>query len=287
MKIFDKNINIKQFHCRLNNLPLLESPEYINLYIQFKGCNAKCAFCEWKDSANDFDFAKFETMLTHLVENKIQVNKVSFSGGEPTLNYKRFIKTFELVKEKLPQAFKVVNTNGFNLPQLIADGYSDQFDSIAISRHHTEDKLNDEIFGCSTPDTEFLKSIENKKNLHFSCVLIKDYIDTTKKIKDYLEYAAEVGVTDIGFVNLMKCNNFAKDHYVELSVEQTKGIYKTKDWLSPDSSCSCSNFLYTAKNFKVLSIYNRRPTGMASTENNYMVWEGKSLKNGFSNEIIF
>jgi organic radical activating enzyme len=242
--LFDKKIPIKSHYCSLNGSEMFPIKEpYVNLYIQLKGCNAKCSFCSFQNVAKPFDFNKFEEVLQSL-QGEIRVNKISITGGEPTLNLPKLYKIINLVRLYFPDSFFVMNTNGssgkpprYNVPlvEMFYDGMLEKFDSISISRHHYTDYHNDEIFGeknifkqenkgdfvidvtsngihmLSKQQLQGLQSMVNNKNLfHLSCNLIKGQIDSTQKIYNYLEFANYVKIYDVGFVSLMKINDFCK-----------------------------------------------------------------------------
>ncbi len=59
MILFGNEINIKTYNCSLfKQAPVKKEKETIALYVKFKGCNASCNFCEYKNNASDFDFKK-------------------------------------------------------------------------------------------------------------------------------------------------------------------------------------------------------------------------------------
>jgi hypothetical protein len=45
--------------------------------------------------------------------------------------------------------------------------------------------------------------------------MIKGYVDSEEKIYDYLDKYSDLGVYDVGFVNLMKINEYCKERFVE------------------------------------------------------------------------
>ena len=150
MKLFDKEVILKTHYCGYNgNLPEKIEEPYINLYIQLKGCDAKCSFCEFMDSAQSFNIIKFEDNLLKL-KDQIKINKVSITGGEPTLNYKLLYDILFIVKKHLPDVFLVMNTNGYNLKKLDSDNLISKFDSISVSRHHYDENINNSIFKTNT-----------------------------------------------------------------------------------------------------------------------------------------
>ncbi len=285
--LFGKKIILKSHSCALNGEEPrpIETP-YINLYIQLKGCNAKCKFCTFQEAAKDFNFNKFHKVLSELKKN-VQVNKISITGGEPTLFLDKLYNISHKVKEMFPNSFFVVNTNGFRLIDLYKDGENTLFDSISLSRHHYDDKKNNEILGFNSVSKKVLELIQSreqkKERLHLSCNLVNGYIDSPQKIYKYLEFAGKVKINDVGFVSLMKINYFCENNFVDFSDLKLKHkrLFKTKEWKFMDS-CKCNNYLYIPKdiNSDVVKVYYR--CFMMRTEVcNSLVFDGENLKIGF------
>lgn len=286
--LFGKEINLKSHCCTLNGQEPqpIETP-YINLYIQLKGCNAKCKFCTFRECANDFNFKKFKEVLSEL-KKSVPINKVSITGGEPTFDLKRLYEIADIVKHKVPDCFFVVNTNGYQLLDLYKYGNSRMFDSISLSRHHYDDKENNEILGfesVSKRELEIIQKVwwQQKDKLHLSCNLINGYIDSPKKVYKYLEFAGKVKINDVGFVSLMKINYFCENNFVDFSDLKLKHkrLFKTKEWKFMDS-CKCNNYLYIPNdiNSDVVKVYYRCFM-MRSEVCNSLVFDGENLKIGF------
>lgn len=85
IKLFNTDINIRDYYCDLNDEGYhnIESP-YINLYIQMKGCNASCEFCEYKNSANYFNKEKLRLILDYLGDN---IEMVYIPNGKNLIYY--------------------------------------------------------------------------------------------------------------------------------------------------------------------------------------------------------
>ena len=282
IKIFDKEIQLRNHYCALNGSEPseIESP-YINLYVQFNGCNADCKFCEYKTSAKNFNFDKFEKVLKEL-SSQLELRKISITGGEATIN-KDFYKVVDAVSEY--DSFLVVNTNGANLKEVHEKGYTDKFDSIAMSRHHYQDDLNNEILGFDALSTQELKNLK-LSNLHLSCNLQKDYINNKEEIYKYLDFASEVGCDDVGFVSLMKINDYASEQFVDFEKMDlvSDKYHLIKEWKYKDS-CKCNNYLYLTDDGDVVKVYSRcnlKPTSSISN----LIFDGENLKTGFCGEII-
>ena len=286
--LFGKNIPLKSYVCALNGQePQPIGVPYVNLYIQLKGCNAKCKFCTFQEAAKDFNFKKFKEVLSELKKN-IQVRKISVTGGEPTLFLDRLYKISDNVRKVFPDSFFVVNTNGYQLLDLYKDGKFRDFDSISLSRHHYDDKINNEILGFNSISKKWLEAIQHswwqqKDKLHLSCNLINGYIDSPQKVYNYLEFAGKVKINDVGFVSLMKINYFCENNFVDFSDLKLKHkrLFKTKEWKFMDS-CKCNNYLYIPNdiNSDVVKVYYRCFM-MRSEVCNSLVFDGENLKIGF------
>lgn len=299
IKLFDNEINIRGYYCELNDegYHSIEVP-YVNLYIQMKGCNASCKFCEYKDSANYFNKEKLSAILNYL-GNNIDVHKISITGGEPTLNIDNLYTAMDEIhnfKTKNPYVFLVMNTNGFNLEKLYYDGKINFFDSIALSRHHYNDDINNSIFKTNTINSSILHSIikNNQDIFHFSCNLINGYISNSQEIYKYLNYCNSMNVYDVGFVGLMKINNYCKSNFVDFNLSKLAKdhIFKDKLFLiqkrNNKNICQCFNYMFLpSENFKKpIKIYSRCVLEQNNDYCNSLVFDGEHLRIGFAGKVI-
>jgi organic radical activating enzyme len=281
VKLFNKEIELRDKYCSLNKYPATDiKTPYINLYVQFNGCNANCKFCEYKNSAKPFNLEKFEKVLKELSE-QIKIRKISLTGGEATIN-KDFYKVTDIVSQY--DSFLVVNTNGTNLKEIKEKGYIDKFNSIALSRHHYNDELNNEILGVESVSTQELIDM-NLKNIHFSCNLQKDYINSDIEVYKYLDHISSMGYDDVGFVSLMKINDYATEQFVDFETIKINDKYHLiKEW-NYKNECKCNNYLYLTDDANVVKVYSRcvlKPTTNVSN----LVFDGENLKTGFCGEIL-
>lgn len=288
--IENKTIELNDYYCQLDDNPLVkvEKP-YVNLYVQFNGCNASCLFCESKNPGKPFMLTDYVRCMMVLSESKVEVKKISFTGGEPTLNYSEFIYCVELARKMYPKAFITVNTNGINIEKLIRSDAYLLFDSIAISRHHYIDERNNMILGFFAPSFEMIKRLlegKDKSKFHLSCNLLKSGIFDRAGIINYIYHAHQMGIDDIGFVSLMKVNDFAKQQYVDFnSIDiESRRCYKTKTW-KKEGMCECSNYLYITDDLKIISIYNRHV--ISGSNKSSLIFNGVNLIHGFNGEIIY
>lgn len=289
MKLFGKDINVKTHYCSINGSTPVKIKPRMNVYIQLGGCNANCQFCEFKDHGVKFDFDKFETKLLEL-SKQITIGKISITGGEPTLYYYRLVRIVKIIRKHFPDNFLVLNTNGFNLLRLHNDNLIKNFDSISVSRHHWNDIINTTIFKTESIDSETLKFLVSQyENIfHLSCNMIKGNIDNPEDIYEYLEYAASVGIYDVGFVGLMELNEYCKEHRVEVDLRK----YENDRFINFKNmcfgkSCKCFNYVYIPENplNGTVNVYSRHVLGKSDVIQ-MVVFDGQNIKLGFDGDIL-
>lgn len=274
-------LNLAQYHCRLNNESLVKIEEpMVNVYVRLSNvCNADCNFCEFCGEKKRFDKAKFKELFIRL-HKQIRINKVSFTGGEPTLDFSLFEEMVDFVKSIDDKIFTVVNTNGIYLSKLA----NLKLNSVALSRHHYLDEVNDSIFKTRTPTSEEIKSY-GANNLHLSCNLIKGYVGSTDEIFKYLDWCSRCSVKDVGFVGLMKVNQFCEEHFVDYDVLDIKNTIRTKNWsrsVNGKTTCKCANFVYAGKS--LVNFYCRHY--VCNNNESVVVYDLDTFKNGFNGECL-
>jgi molybdenum cofactor biosynthesis enzyme MoaA len=286
-QIFRSTVNLRTEHCSKNNsTPLSIQDPYVNMYVKLRNdCNAKCKFCEFRGDQQDFNLNKLRFIVREItVNHRFRINKISFTGGEPTIDMNMLSNAVDIVRMIDKKIFIVVNTNGVNLHKMA----NLKVDSIAMSRHHYLDEKNNEILGFNAPTKEQIKAFPNKSLLHLSCNLIRNYIDSEDEIIKYLEFCNEVGVDDVGLVSLMKVNDYCKNHHIDFNdfdFSQYKNIIRNRTWNNKDC-CRCANYLYaSSENTNIVKMYSRYYVKPHDVESQ-LVFDGQNLKTGFNGEII-
>jgi MoaA/NifB/PqqE/SkfB family radical SAM enzyme len=291
--IFNKTIMTKDYHCQknlCNDLWHVKDP-YVNIYVKVtEKCQAKCKFCEFCSQENtEFDLHKFYYVMSEL-QKKIIINKISFTGGELSLDIDNFKSILIKTKEVSPKSFIVANTNGYNISELMD---MDEIDSVALSRHHYNERKNSEIFGINSfiniPTNNELNNLHNKHKIHFSCNLVKGYIDSYEEMCKYLEWSASVGVRDVGFVTLMKVNDYCTDNHIDfrdIDLSNKENILHYQTW-NNKGSCECRNYVFNPKDGdSLVKIYARYNSDFAKGNESNLVFDGSYLRTGFGGEII-
>ena len=295
IKMFGKDFEVKDHHCNFNDHPGLNIDEpYVNLYVRLTNiCTAKCKFCEFHaDKSTEFDIYKFLYTIARL-SKEVRVNKVSFTGGEPTINVELLNRLLKEVKGIDPTIFTVVNTNGWNFTKIDPE----YVNSIALSRHHILNHINNQILGLAPYGiwVSNFKDIENyphKDKLHLSCNLIKGYVDSKKECRDYIEYFGQRGVQDIGFVTLMNVNEYAHTHQVDFSdikLDEMSDTIKSQSWRKVEEGkvkCKCCNYLTFTQNGNIVKSYARYYSDRSECKGILVYEPDGKLTNGFEGEII-
>lgn len=284
LNIFDKSIIVKDKMCSINGKNNTLSKPYVNMYIRLGNkCNCNCKFCTFCGKNISFDFYKFYYIFKEL-NSKIRINKLSFTGGEPTLDLDNLIKCLDLVKSTNNKIFTVVNTNGTNL-SLIND--LDIIDSISLSRHHYDDIKNNEIFNNEMLTLQKISELNSRNNIHLSCNLLKDYIGNEEEVIKYLEKTNEYDLLDIGFVSLMKNNEYSEDQFIDfkdLNFQNYDNFTITKEF-NNENYCRCRNYAYFSDSFKISNIYSRYYCDSNYNVGN-LVYDINVLKQGFNGNIL-
>ena len=291
MKLFDKYVEVKDISCGMNgNSGHPYSDTRINVYTCLTHiCNTNCSFCNYHygDSVK-FDFEKWKYCIDEIMD-KLGIFKASFTGGEPSLEFDNLVKCLEYLKSKDENIFTIINTNGSNLDKLIG---LDCLDNIALSRHSIDDIENQKLFNSTVvPKLEVIKAFPEKEKLHLSCNIVKGYVDSDEKIKEYLEKCSEIGVRDVGFVSLMPINEYAKEHSIDFS--DIKFEFNNRfivnqyfDRIKDNKCvCKCRNYMYLGQNGQVVTAYSRYYVDNTCSDG-AVVFMDNNLRQGFTGEII-
>jgi MoaA/NifB/PqqE/SkfB family radical SAM enzyme len=285
LSLFGETLRLRDYNCAVNEGKPTKADPYINLFIKIDKCNAKCAFCCYSSTCKTFNLPKLVSILKE-IQQVVPINKLAFTGGEPTLNVKLFKDIFEACQVTVPEAFTVLNTNGLNLERLVNGGIISEIGSVSLSRHHFDDKRNSSIFGVKTISKDTICELQKKfKKIHLTCNLIKGEIDSGEMVREYLEFASKVGIYDVGFVGLMKNNDFSREHLVKFE-DGVEKLFNNRS-LRFGNSCRCKNYLYFDKETCSIpvKVYHRhvlKPSKMESM----LVYDGENLTVGFTGKKL-
>lgn len=294
IKLFGKDVTLRTHNCSLFGEKGSELSEpMVNFYIRTKFCNSSCQFCTYASDASKYNEKKFIEVIKEISSN-IHIRKIAISGGEPTLYWDNFINIINISRQYAPKCELSMNTDGLRLLKLFNDPIHNELDYIQLSRHHWDDKLNDEIFRTKTPTSDEIKEASKlattPHQFQFRCNLIKGYIDNKEKVFQYLDWANDLEINDIGLVSLMPINQYSKDNFIHFHIRELMGenFFITKEWEYKDA-CQCVNYVYTPPDDKFrrpIRVYHKN-TFKPSDINETIVFDGQNVRLGFDGEIIY
>ena len=293
LELFGKEIPLRTHTCALSGKTGKEiDTPYINLYVRTKDCNSRCKFCIYHSDANVFNEKKYIEVIKELA-SKIEIRKFALSGGEPTLYWNQFKNIISICKNISPKTFLSLNTNGLRLDRIYSEDVHKNLDWIQISRHHWDDKINDEIFDSKTPTGDEIKEIvklsTHDHQLHFRCNLIKGYVDSKESVFQFLDWTNSLGINDVGLVSLMPVNDYSKENYIYFHIKDLIGpnflLNKKREY---KNACECFNYIYLPEeNFRnPMKIYHKN-TYLPSEVQETLSFDGENLRLGFDGEIIY
>lgn len=265
IELFGQKVKIKNNDCCcLGDEPIRTSMR-LNLYIKITDiCNAKCEVCSNRghETTGNIDLNKLKMVISYL-DKKDLLNRIGITGGEPMINIRKLNDVLNVIYEVKPDAFVTINTNGFNIREIINLDSKDKIEGVHVSRHHYLDHVNNNFFGIETATTKdleyIMQNIDNKKLLRLNCLLMKKCINNIDQVKKYLEFASELDIFRVGFVSLMKINSNSIDNFInfnDIFNNLPNKMLKTKHLQDLDV-CECTNGLYLANNGNIVEYYAR------------------------------
>lgn len=305
IELFGNKISVRKYGCKnyMEKSPLWIEVPRVNIFIQVTNkCNANCDFCIYHSNCEKtFDVEKLGKILYKISSRKdIDIGKLNFTGGEPTLDRVLFNEIVDSCEKNLDLSRKpevTLNTNGLNLMQVLK--YENFLDSIGLSHHHYNDDKNFEIFNSIKVATneeiaEFVKNLKKKEILQLRCNLIKGYIDSYEQIINYMNTAIDLDVHDCGFVTLTPNNQYCIEHQIDFKslISINKDLIKVNSWNRVDNQnfdcnyCECANYIYSNEEGNMCKFYSRLFCRNDNIEG-VLVYDGQYLRHGFGGKIIF
>ena len=297
IELFNEEIFVRDSLCGPTPTSRYEVEPALRLYIKVTDyCNANCKFCA-NGSCTDFgkiDLEKLEFVIRYLKDNN-RLHSISLTGGEPMINPDLVNKILNLIWSIDSRIEVQISTNGLNLREISNFDNPNNLESIHISRHHYDDNKNIEIFDsnsiATTSDIMFLqKFLTNKKIININTVSIKGYIDNLKEIKNMLDYVGETGVYKNGFVSLMKCNQYAEEHFININdiFNNLDSNFLITNRFYSSEYCECIDGIYTSSNGKFVEFYARMVKECNCPYVNQLVYTSDNkVTAGFSGKVLY
>lgn len=266
INLFGHDIIARDTLCSTDPKDLKVVDPSLRLYIKLTdACNADCLFCANKESRDfgNLDFKKLEFVIRYLLDRGL-LHGISITGGEPMINPDKMNMLLNLIYGIDPNMEVAISTNGYNLRSFLDMEHVNKLESIHISRHHYDDEINYSIFGsrevASTEDIIALQEgLDDKRIININTLVMKDYIEDLREIKKMLNYVGDVGVYKNGFVSLMKCNQFSRDHFInfnDIFSSLDESFYLGHHFYNGEY-CECVDGVYLTDKDKMVEFYAR------------------------------
>ena len=295
IELLGKKIKIKNYNCSINKDIFQREKIKLNLYIKINDeCNAQCLYCSNHNMKNNgkLDIEKLTFLLKELKKQDL-INRISITGGEPMLNFELLNNVINSVFEVIPNAFLTINTNGFNLKNILNLDEIDKIEGVHISRHHYDDVKNNEIFGIKVAGYNDIKKVmemlSNKRLIRLNCLLLKGNIDNIDEVNKYLEFASLLDVFRVGFVSLMKVSDYCKENFIDFNNVFNKDCINTNilRHYYDQNICECINGAYISDEGKIIEYYARMTKELNCDYARQLVYTSDNkLTLGFGKEII-
>lgn len=297
IELFGHELIVRDSLCTTNTDVLKIVNPSLRLYIKLTDvCNANCLFCangETKDFG-DIDFSKLEFIIRYLLDKNL-LHGISITGGEPMVNPDKMNDLLNLIYGIEPNMEVAISTNGFNLREFVNMEYVNNLESIHISRHHYEDRINENIFGsklvANTDDIIYLlESLDDKRIININTMVMKGYINNLSSIKKMLDYVGDIGVYKNGFVSLMKCNDYSKEHFInfnDIFNSLDENFFLGHHFYSGEY-CECVDGLYLSSNNKLVEYYARMVKECNCPYTTQLVYTSDNrLTAGFGKKLLY
>lgn len=290
-ELFGKQVEIKTRSCNYCGIAGGTLPPSVNLFVKVtNSCNANCAFCSNERERSEdhgFDLDKLSLIIDEIMCGNISLNRINITGGEPSCVKDRVEKILGRMSDESHKDIHLhLNTNGLlhSSQELMRN---QRWNSISISLHHYDRDRLSELYRTSIPEDALeFRDIDMMK-VNVSCNLIKGYIDSQEGAHRMMDLCIDKGISRLGFVGLMKVNDFCCQHFVDLEdlhLDRIPHCYFTES-RDRGKDCMCSNYLYN-RDLKVLDVYMRHYVNPAYCESS-LLYDGEFLRQGFhSNNII-
>lgn len=286
MKIFSKELNLKNYYCSKDNIRYIKTnTPIINLYVQITGkCNAKCKFCNLENIYEDFNFEKFDYIL-HTLSQNIIIGKVAITGGEPLLNVPKTRRVIKIARKY--SNVVTLNTNSFSIDAL--NKIYDLVDYIDISKHYFNNNVNDRMMNLKTPNLQAISDVDKKSKISINCVMQKGFIDSYLNVIEFLEYIGKYNIKSVKFISLLPLNESAKENYIDpTSIMQKCKHFTNSGMLYDYDMCHCFEFLYLSTSCTTVKVIIKHTTNSDYSCIKQFVFNGKYLYDGFKkNNIIY
>ena len=121
-------------------------------------------------------------------------------------------------------------------------------------------------------------------------MVMKGYINNLSSIKKMLDYVGDIGVYKNGFVSLMKCNDYSKEHFInfnDIFNSLDENFFLGHHFYSGEY-CECVDGLYLSSNNKLVEYYARMVKECNCPYTTQLVYTSDNrLTAGFGKKLLY
>ena len=261
--IGDHVLQIKDYYCSDGDGYIAKEDGKLWLYINISDvCTAHCPFCinPCRSEGNtSFDIHTFRDTLYQIKEH---IGGISITGGEPMLFPELVDAVIDVIIGTFDHSIETdIVTNGVHFTRFKELKNLVHLDSIHLSRHRIDDAENNTVFGIPVASMDEIRQVvstlSDPAKVVFNCILMKNGIDSVSAIADYLEFAADVNISNTSFIGMAPANRFCIENYVDPGRLDFRADPRFKIWnrLNDHEYCRCSSGTYHAKSRPVRFYY--------------------------------
>ncbi len=235
-----------------------------------------------------FNLLKLFECIEEINHSEVRLNRICLTGGEPSLCKERTQEIIQFI-QSAPECSGTqlqLNTNGLSVEAQRLMRLN-RLDVISVSLHHYDKDRLEEIYGCKVETDIANYHGTDPRKLNVSCNLIRGYIDNAYEVKRYLDFVATRGILTVGFVCLMKINDYCCEKYInysEIDFDAIPNLMLTRE-RHHESHCKCRNYIYRAENGSMMDVYIRENLNTEYCASS-LLYDGEYLRQGFNNHNI-
>ena len=299
VKVLGTEIPVKSYICSADGVTYPKKSDPIQLQLSVcptSFCPANCPFCiaENTKTHRKLDIKRFETVLRRLKEED-RVRGVKITGGEPFSDAELLNNVVALLFEVFGFSLEVsISTNGIGLSRLHEIRNLERIESIHISRHHYDDRLNRQLFGGGEVLTaenlkEIIGTVSYKDIFVLNCMLLRDYINSPEEAHKFLDFAISVGAGKVCFMTCTPINDYAKEQAIPFESvlrDEDRSLLFTRQF-SDYEFCHCRDGVYLSPAGDLIEFYGRSTTADDCRYTRGLVYDAEDhLRDGFGGRIL-
>ena len=261
--IGDHVLQIKDYYCSDGDGYIAKEDGKLWLYINISDvCTAHCPFCinPCRSEGNaSFDINTFRDTLYKI---KDHIGGISITGGEPMLFPELVDDVIDVITGTFDHSIETdIVTNGVHFTRFKELKNLIHLDSIHLSRHRINDAENNTVFGIPVASIDEIRQVvsvlSDPAKVVFNCILMKNGINSVSAIAEYLEFAADVNISNTSFIGMAPANMYCVENYVDPGSLDFHADPRFRIWnrLNDHEYCRCSSGTYHAKSRPVRFYY--------------------------------